>query len=99
VNKRFVIALDSHTEAQNLLLKEYINKGGYGWWHWINGFWLLTDPLGKLNAQELRRDLSEIYPSVRMMVLELQGSSDTWAGFGPNSAEKNMFDWMRDNWK
>lgn len=98
MKKRFVVALDSHTAAQDKLFKDYIAKGGYGWWYWINGFWLLVDTSGKLNAEKLRVDLGEIYPAVRLMVLEITGQSDTWAGFGPSGEEKNMFTWLRQHW-
>jgi hypothetical protein len=98
VKKRFVVALDSHTSAQDVKFKEYVSKAGYGWWYWIDGFWLLVDISGMLSAEQLRKDLSEIYPGVRLMVLEINGSTDTWAGFGPSGVDKNMFTWLKENW-
>lgn len=99
MRKRFVIALDSGTKAQNDQLLEYITSGGYGWWSWINGFWLLVDPAGKLDANKLRVDLGNIYPSVKMLILEIHGNADGWSGFGPNGdGDKSMFTWLKENW-
>jgi len=98
MKKRFVIALDSHTKAQDDAFKEYISNKKYGWWYWIDGFWLLVDSSGELTANKLRTDLGEIYPGVHKLVLELHGNGDKWSGFGPNSETKNMFSWLKKNW-
>jgi hypothetical protein len=98
MKKRFVVALNSNTEEQNKKFKEYIKKNGYGWWYWIDGFWLLTDSKGKLTASKLRTDMDEFYPGVRRLVLEMRDGDDTWSGFGPKKDGKNMFDWLHHNW-
>lgn len=98
MKKRFVVALDSSNKSQNDSFVEYIKDKGYGWWHWIDNFWLLTDSSGNLTAAKLRTDLGEIYPGVHKLVLELRGNDDDWAGFGPNSEKKNMFSWLKSNW-
>ncbi|PSS71686.1 hypothetical protein AYI85_04935 [Shewanella algae] len=98
MKKRFAVALDSNTKAQNELFKQYIKENGYGWWYWIDGFWLLVDSSGKLTANQLRDDLGEFYPGVHKLVLELRGDDDTWSGYGPKSEKKNMFSWIKKNW-
>lgn len=99
MKKRFVVALNSNTKEQNDVFKEYIKANGYGWWYWIDGFWLLTDRNGNLTAKKLREDLGEIYPGVRLLVLELRSGDDTWSGHGPKQEGRNMFAWLRRNWK
>lgn len=98
MKKRFVVALDSHTGAQDVKFKEYVKNAGYGWWYWIDGFWLVVDATGSQSAQKFREDLSVIYPGVTLMVIEINGNNDTWAGFGPNGEDKNMFTWLKENW-
>ncbi|WP_286816929.1 hypothetical protein [Marinobacter sp. UBA3607] len=98
MKKRFVVALDSSTKEQDEKFKEYIKTNKYGWWHWIDGFWLLVDSSGQLTAKKLRSDLDEFYPRVRRVVLELRDNDDTWSGFGPKKDGKSMFDWLHRNW-
>lgn len=98
MKKRFVVALDSYTDIQNNEFKSYIKDNGYGWWHWINGFWLLVDNTGDLTAKKLRDDLAVIYPGVHKLILELRGDDDTWSGFGPKTENKDMFSWLKKNW-
>ena len=98
MNKRFAVALDSSTKAQNEEFVKYIRDNGYGWWHWIDNFWLLTSSSGELTAEKLRDDLGEIYPGVHKIVLELRGDNDIWSGFGPKSENKNMFTWLKKYW-
>lgn len=98
MKKRFAVALDSYTDVQNKEFKAYIKDNGYGWWHWINGFWLLVDSTGELTAKKLRDDLGVIYPGVHKLILELNGDDDTWSGYGPRTGDKDMFSWLNKNW-
>lgn len=98
MKKRFVVALDSHTDAQDLKFKEYVNNASLGWWYWIDGFWLLVDHDSALTATQLRKDLESIYSGVTLFVLEISGNDHTWSGFGPNAPEKDMFKWLRETW-
>ena len=98
MRRKVAIALNSSTKEQNLELQKFITENGLGWWHWIDNFWLLTDQNGKLTARDIRDKLGEIYPSVRCIVLSLDKDNDTWSGFGPNSSEKNMFNWLKETW-
>lgn len=100
MRKRYIVALDSHTKEQNQKFKDFINENSLGWWYWINGFWLLTDPKGAFTARQLRDKLGIIYPEVRKLIIELRGSpdDDTWSGYGPNTENKNMFNWLITTW-
>jgi hypothetical protein len=102
MRKRFVVCLNSSTPEQNKAFKDYISETGMGWWHWLGDTWLLTDSSGVRTAEGIRAKLKELYPGVHQLVLELRGKDDTWAGFGPNGANgssKDMFKWLRENWK
>ena len=59
--------------------------------------WLLVDSSGQMTASILRDKICKLYSENRVMVIELDGDRDTWAGFGPTQP-KNMFDWIKQNW-
>lgn len=98
MKKRFVVALDSAIKEQDEAFKEYVRSRGLGWWHWLTNLWLLTDASGQLTASEIRDVLTEIYPRVHALVLELRGDDDTWSGIGPKTEKRNMFKWLHKNW-
>jgi len=99
MKKQFVIALNSTTEEQEKMFLEYIKSNGFGWWHWIDNFWLVVDTQDKLSAEKLRDDLENIFPKVRKLVIEIFSESSTWAGYGPNGEQRNMFNWLHNTWK
>jgi len=91
--KRFVITLENSTELQNKKFREYIQKRGYGWWHWLTNIWLLvTDD--NTNAAAIRDVLMVIYPDSRSLVLEIPPGHCSWANF----AQKESFNWLNDTW-
>jgi hypothetical protein len=98
MRKRFIICLNSSTEEQDKLLREFIAENKFGWWHWLNNVWLLFSWDSMLSAVDIRNKIDAIYPEVRNLVLELNAEFDTWAGFGPSSPEQNMFKWLKENW-
>ena len=98
MGKRFIVALDSSTEEQNEAFQAFIKENNLGWWHWLEGFWLLVDPQEKFGASEIIDVLIETYSDVHCLVIELSDSGDTWFGFGPKSKERNMFNWLSDPW-
>jgi hypothetical protein len=98
MKKRFVICLNSSTKEQDELLKQFIKEKNFGWWHWLSNTWLLIDDNGTFSAANIRDELKNIYPVVHMLVLELNGKGDSWAGFGTITPEKDMFKWLKDYW-
>jgi hypothetical protein len=100
MKKRFVVMLDSSTKEQNEAFREYLKAATPGlWWHWLENSWLLVDPKGTLTASELTDKVMVTYPGVSNLVLEFSDDHDTWSGFGPMKPEKNMFPWLRKNWR
>ena len=96
MRKKFIVAVDDPTAAQKKKLSEYF-KGKYGWWHWIGGFWMVTDSTGELTAAMIRDKVGELAPNTRRLVMEIKESGG-WAGFGPTTESKNMFKWIRETW-
>lgn len=101
MKKRFIILLGSTTKEQEEAIRIYFAGMATtsGWWHWLPNTWLLYDVSGTLTAISLRNGLDLLLPAVYKLVLELNEQGDTWAGFGPNQAPKDMFDWIRRNWQ
>jgi hypothetical protein len=98
--KRFVVLLNTVTEAQNESFKKFITDSGLGYWHWLPNTWLLYtgDDDTDLSAVSLRDKIGEFYPHVRCLVLEFNKDGDNWSGYGPKGDKKNMFTWLHQNW-
>ena len=96
MKKRFVIAVEDLTTQETQEISDFF-KGSYGWWHWIEGFWLISDPRGELTAAEIRDIIGDIAPKKRCMVLQIKQVGG-WAGFGPSNPSKDMFKWIRETW-
>lgn len=99
MKKRFIVSLNNSTKAQDQLFVEYIMNNNLGWWHWLKNTWLLVDNSGRLSASELRDIVKDIFKNEHTLVIEIGNNSDTWAGYGPTSEDKNMFEWLKDQWK
>jgi hypothetical protein len=97
----FIVALDKNTKIQNDKFNEYIDENGFGWWYWIDGFWILNDTNGTLTTEVLHNKLADIYPNIHKMVIELGNKNLDWKGYGPNGGpdgdKKNMFEWLHEN--
>jgi hypothetical protein len=99
VKTRFVVSVTPGTPEQNESFKNYLNNIGVGWWFWITGTWLVVDLKGKATATSLRDAVTQIFPTLNTMVIEIrEGSSITWAGYGPKTKQQDMFKWMRETW-
>lgn len=100
MRRRFVVLLDSATPEQDKEFKEWVNEQHFGWWHWLSQSWLITSTSTDMRAATLRDKATEIYDSTHLFVLELRGTvDDTWSGFGPKSSSRDMFEWIKNNWK
>jgi hypothetical protein len=91
----FVVGIEPITTEQEKSFIEYISAKQMGWWHWIPNFWLILG-LNTPSCSEIRDELHRLAPSETIMVVEV--SPVSWAGYGPNAGEKNMFPWFAENW-
>lgn len=98
MKKRFLITLDSASSAQNKSFLDYLESKGFGWWHWIDNFWLIDAGETTITAKDIRDKLCETHPNINNFVMEIGSNYETWAAFGPNSEERNMFNWLNDYW-
>lgn len=99
MRKRFIVAVDDTTPVQNRAFRDFIKASGLNWWHWISNIWLLIDEAGIWTAGQLRDKAKEFYPGENSFIVELRPDDDIWAGRGPNSEKRNMFKWIKQNWK
>lgn len=99
MKKRFVVLIESSSEEQNNSFLSWIRQERLGWWHWFQDAWLLSDPTGDQTAISVRDKVWECFPGSNTLVIELGEGEGTWSGFGPKSEKKDMFSWIRKNWR
>jgi len=94
--RRFLVAAQGLSNDQQSKFTEYTKSNGFGWWHWIDNFWLLT-VFGhdEITTEVIRDALIDIAPGARSIVMEIVQDKD-WSGNGV--VGKEMFKWMRDTW-
>lgn len=97
MNKRVAIATDGFSPEQKTAFSKWVKSKGFGWWHWIQDFWLLTAPSERLDINEVINKLNEISPGSNKFVIEIPTPA-YWTGFGPNTEERNMFTWLKETW-
>lgn len=97
MSKMFVVGINNMTNDEAKQFINYIRDQKLAWWHWINNFWLLVDAYDTMSCSEIRDKLNLISHGKRNLVLEV--SPKTWSGFGPNSANKDMFKWIKNQWR
>ena len=98
--RRFVIAAQGLSYENEQEFMEYVKSNEFGWWHWIDNFWLITTHDSRVTAGDIQTQLNKTSPTARNLVLEISDSKD-WAAFGPNGdeASNNMFEWLHGEWK
>ena len=99
MKKRFIVCISDFTKDKDVKFIEFIRNNRLGWWHWLPNTWLLSDPNGKLSVKQIRDQVRQIYDNEHVLVIEINNVGDTWSGFGPSSEQKNMFKWIKNNWK
>jgi hypothetical protein len=99
MKKRFIVCIDDSTKEQDQKFIEYIKENGFGWWHYLKNTWLIADSTGKSSVSEIRNMVKESYDNEYNMVFQLNEDEGTWSGFGPSSEKRNMFKWIKENWK
>jgi hypothetical protein len=94
--KRFAVATDPMTAAQENKFKEALG-GGVLWWHWLPNFWLLKDTQDRHTAASIRDIVFETNNTIRTVVLEIERSQ--WAALTKKDSQgRNMSDWLHSDW-
>jgi hypothetical protein len=99
MKKRFIVCVNSSTKEQDQKFIEYIKENRFGWWHYLKNTWLIVDSSGKSKVKEIRDIVKESFDNEYNMVFQLNEDEGTWSGFGPCSEKRNMFKWIKENWK
>ena len=95
MSRQFVVGIDAVSDEQKRKLREHFSEGG-SWWNWMPNFWLVTTD-EESAASAIRDRICEIAPGADCMVIEIDEGS--WAGYGPATVKRNMFNWMKNTWK
>ncbi len=99
MRKRYVININKSTSSQDKAFVEYLKSSSFGWWHYLSNTWLVVDPIGNSTVSEIRDRVRDIFSNEYNLVIQLNENEGTWAGFGPSVDSKNMFNWIKNNWK
>jgi hypothetical protein len=97
--KRYIVCLKDSTAGDDKVFISKLKESGFGWWHWFAHTWLIADNKGKASASTIRDLVRKVYPTSHVLVFELSQDADTWSGFGTKTKEKDMFKWLKENWK
>lgn len=97
MTKHFAIGLQALTAEEKKRVKEFMSEKGT-WWNWIPGFWLFVSD-EDIDPEQVRDSLKARTRTTNSDVLVLAVEPVTWYGFGPTGGQKNMFTWLRRNWK
>ena len=97
MSRYFVVGLNHTTKDQTNALQEWIENNDLNWWHWVDGMWLLISNRRDLEVSTIRDRLNALAPGVTALVLEVEPV--TWSGFGPKTGVRDMFKWLKANWK
>ena len=85
------------TEGIKDWLKDWKKEEKVGWWHWIDGMWLIVSRDPDISVSSIRDKVRKITNGATSLVVEIEPK--TWSGFGPASETRNMFRWIHRNWK
>jgi hypothetical protein len=96
--RRFVVAAQGLDKDSENNFIEYVKSNGFGWWHWIDNFWLLTTNNSTITAEDIQQNIDSGNGFNRNLVIEIEGSI-SWHGFGPAKTDNNMFEWIKNNWQ
>lgn len=99
MKKRFVVSINDSEDEQERKFIDFLRENGLSWWHWLANTWLVVDAKGKFSASDFRDTVKEVFKNEHVLVIEMREDGDTWSGFGPNTENRNMFRWLKTNWK
>ncbi len=97
MSKRFIALIQIMTADQDKAFVDYLGAKGLGYWHWIDGGWLIDSDDDEITAEAIRDKVMEIAPGKYTVVLPVEARHG-WAGFGPNADDRNMFTWIKQSW-
>lgn len=93
----YVLAVQGLSAEKEKGLATYLEKRGYGWWHWIENFWIIVTYSEENFSQKLI-DLINEDNAHRIFLLQVHPEKK-WHGVGPATDDKNMFEWLEENLK
>jgi hypothetical protein len=99
MKRRFVVCINEANAEHDKNFIQFLNENKLGYWHWLNNTWLIVDENDSFNANSIRDKVKVLFNNEHNLVIEINDQGDTWSGFGPNGEGKNMFSWIKRNWK
>ena len=96
MSKKFVVSVEGLSVEEQILLRDFIVKDASGWWHMIEGIWLVVAVTDRLTVSNIRNEIMNISKASKMLVLEV--SPITWAALGPESEDHSFSRWVKEYW-
>jgi hypothetical protein len=72
----------------------YFKTNNYGYWHWLNDFWILQSPYDGDTAESLLGRVKQIAPAMNVVILTVEPAAG-WACYG----NPQWGDWLAQFWK
>lgn len=98
--KRFIIATQGFTKADDAEFIAWCRSNGLGWWHRISGFWMLTCRLERpevTDVEVIRGKLMEISRAGPCLVLDVP-EDIAWAAYSHESDGEAFSKWLKTTW-
>jgi hypothetical protein len=96
MTRRFAIGHTEITPSQQKDMRAHFDEIGT-WWNWFPEHWLIVARGSHMTASMVRDKFNAVCPGVYVMVTEIHDPSG-WAGYGPNTPEKDMYKWIEGIW-
>ena len=95
MSRSFILVAQGGTAKLQDLVSNRIKAAGYGYWHWMQNFWIVTGLEAGVTPKTFSEWLEQTPGVGQLTYLVLDtDSADYW---GRNNAQ--AWDWLSRNWK
>lgn len=88
--KNFAVALNNGTPAERNAITKHLADSGYGYWHWVDDFWIVRTDVETAKSLYLTLLEEANLGKETVLVFEFETPINFW-GFAP----KKAWDWMK----
>ena len=94
----YLVACDTMSKEQETAFLEYIKSNRFGWWHWLDNFWIISSSKKTLRSSMIRDAIDDAVPGLNNLVIKIENVK-SWAGHGPSVEDNDMFEWLSNTIK
>src|SRR5260370_27161942 len=91
---KFIVAISDSTAESQDAISTRLKSLGYGYWHWMPEFWLLTTS-PPATAESIRDEVMKVAPNVNIFVTPVANPPGgmIWAAYSP----EEWWEWLNKN--